>query len=158
MNQELTAVLDLWQNTLNLVKGVGMNNEEQLLTDEVLIALQYASALVEVWVKASVIKIALHKCQVFQKKIAYIMKCMIQQRYQCNRLWKLFKQQLQCLSLMNLQFYTEGMNYGIYRNSNNCVCLCKAVRSNCMELVVGVQSDVDWIWCVASYWFAIYCD
>ena len=33
-----------------------MNNEEQLLTDEVLIALQYASALVEVWVKASVIK------------------------------------------------------------------------------------------------------
>ena len=33
-----------------------MDNEDQLITDEALIAIQYASALVEVWVKASVIK------------------------------------------------------------------------------------------------------
>ena len=33
-----------------------MDNEDQLITDEALIAIQYASALVEVWVKASVVK------------------------------------------------------------------------------------------------------
>ena len=33
-----------------------MNNEEHLLTDEALIAIQYASAFVEVWAKASVVK------------------------------------------------------------------------------------------------------
>lgn len=33
-----------------------MYDEEQLITDEDLIAIQYASALVEVWAKASVVK------------------------------------------------------------------------------------------------------
>ena len=55
-----------------------MDNEEQLLTDEALIALQYASALVEVWVKASVIKDSLTQVSSILEKIAYIRKCMIQ--------------------------------------------------------------------------------